>query len=119
MNLNLIDEFRRRLEDAHWARLRTVALADEELRMLATPPAAGQGEGVTQELATEILSRVEGQGKHELDELEAARRRLEAGAFGACEDCGGSIPLARLRAHPAARYCLPCQHRREAAPAGQ
>jgi RNA polymerase-binding transcription factor DksA len=117
--MNLIDEFRRRLEDAHWALLRTVALTDEELGMLAVPPAAGQGENVPQELATGILSRLEGQGKHELDELEAARRRLEAGRFGACEDCGGSIPLARLRAQPAARHCLPCQMRRETTAGGE
>ena len=32
-----------------------------------------------------------------------AFRRLESGAYGACEQCGAEIPIARLEAEPSAR----------------
>jgi DnaK suppressor protein len=41
--------------------------------------------------------------------LEAAIGRLAASTYGRCEDCGTDIPLARLRAQPAARRCVACQ----------
>ena len=41
--------------------------------------------------------------------IEAALRRLEAGAFGMCTECRAWIPAARLRAVPFAVRCLACQ----------
>lgn len=38
--------------------------------------------------------------------LEAAMARLAAGTYGRCEDCGTDIPVARLRAQPAAVRCV-------------
>jgi len=49
----------------------------------------------------------------ELRELGAARARLADGTYGVCGDCGGDIPLARLRAQPAALRCIACQERHE------
>jgi DnaK suppressor protein len=49
----------------------------------------------------------------ELRELDAARRRLDAGQYGLCIDCGVEIPLARLDAQPAALRCIACQTRAE------
>ncbi|MFZ2648649.1 MAG: TraR/DksA family transcriptional regulator [Burkholderiaceae bacterium] len=47
--------------------------------------------------------------RHELDDVEAALRRLDSGSFGDCEGCGAPIPLSRLEALPQARLCLECQ----------
>ena len=41
--------------------------------------------------------------------LEAAMGRLAAGTYGRCEDCATDIPVARLRAQPAALRCVACQ----------
>jgi RNA polymerase-binding protein DksA len=60
-----------------------------------------------------VLSRLERRQRHELDEIEDALARLENGTFGLCESCGRAIPLARLRAMPAARRCLDCQKKME------
>lgn len=49
----------------------------------------------------------------ELRELEDARRRIADGTYGLCVDCGGDIPLERLRAQPGAARCLACQSRHE------
>ena len=48
-----------------------------------------------------------------LYEIEESIRRLEAGGFGVCERCAVKIPVARLRALPYARYCVPCQQEAE------
>ncbi len=45
----------------------------------------------------------------ELQQVEAALARLDAGRYGDCEDCGDPIPLARLMAQPAANRCAVCQ----------
>ncbi|MEF2229799.1 MAG: TraR/DksA family transcriptional regulator [Pseudodesulfovibrio sp.] len=42
-------------------------------------------------------------------ELETALRRLSETDFGVCEECGGPIGLARLKANPSARLCVRCQ----------
>src|SRR5688572_14452417 len=49
----------------------------------------------------------------ELQELDAAARRLTDGSYGICTDCGCHIPVERLRARPGAPRCLDCQRRHE------
>lgn len=48
----------------------------------------------------------------ELDELDAAERRLAAGTFGRCVRCGGAIGDERLAARPATGTCVACAARR-------
>ena len=55
----------------------------------------------------QILSLRE-QARAQLVELDEARRRLDAGAYGTCEACGEPIPAERLRARPMARRCVGC-----------
>jgi len=45
----------------------------------------------------------------ELQEVEDALARLDAGTFGDCDGCGEAIPAARLMVQPAARFCAACQ----------
>ena len=110
----MVDEFRARLREARRELLRRVLTTDTELATLESHPAGNFDEDAAKEVATTVLSRLEGQEKQELDEVEAALARLETGSFGTCKDCGGPIPLARLQAVPWARYCLTCQLRRQA-----
>ncbi len=49
-----------------------------------------------------ILEQVEA----ELTDVERALRRLDDGTYGTCEACGKPIEDERLKAMPAARYCL-------------
>lgn len=58
--------------------------------------AAEQGEN--QALAAQLRS--------ELDEVETALQRLDAGNYGICDTCGKPIAPARLEAMPAARFCI-------------
>jgi DnaK suppressor protein len=113
LNATLIEEFNRRLRDARYALLRTLAATDDEIATLEAHQAGAVVEDAATDTVTAILSRLEGRQKHELDEIEDALVRLEAGSFGLCERCGRAIALARLRAMPAARHCLDCQQKAE------
>jgi DnaK suppressor protein len=48
-----------------------------------------------------------------LTDVERALKRLEEGAYGACEACGRDIPPARLEIKPEARFCVDDQARAE------
>ncbi len=48
-----------------------------------------------------------------LGEIDAALQRIDAGAFGKCEECQGKIPVDRLRAIPYTRYCVACARKLE------
>jgi DnaK suppressor protein len=43
-----------------------------------------------------------------LGDLDRALARLDAGCYGDCEGCGGTIGVERLAARPAARTCIAC-----------
>lgn len=98
--------------------IRQVELLNESdaHRLQLTEPAAQTGntfiagsEGAIadadDELEIALLRRVQG----ELDDVNAALQRLDAGSYGVCERCGASIGLPRLRALPQARMCMRCQ----------
>lgn len=48
-----------------------------------------------------------------LERVEGAIRRLNAGTYGICEECGEEIPSARLDVLPYATLCIKCQQRYE------
>ncbi|MBV1856478.1 TraR/DksA family transcriptional regulator [Catellatospora tritici] len=49
--------------------------------------------------------------QEQLHRLETALERWHAGTLGACQTCGGQIPLGRLELMPWAVHCVPCQSR--------
>ena len=48
-----------------------------------------------------------------LGRIDEAMRRLEAGTYGECAECGTEIPAARLKALPFAVLCRDCQEQEE------
>lgn len=51
--------------------------------------------------------------KQELDDIDAALRRIDENTYGICVDCGVDIEFGRLIAFPAAKRCLDCKSRFE------
>jgi DnaK suppressor protein len=45
----------------------------------------------------------------QLDDIDAALRRLDEGTYGLCSDCGRAIPRKRLEVLPFVRRCLACE----------
>jgi RNA polymerase-binding transcription factor DksA len=59
------------------------------------------GGGVERVREPSVLDRVQG----ELDDVEGALERLDAGSYGTCQTCGGEIDDERLAVVPATRFC--------------
>jgi RNA polymerase-binding protein DksA len=108
-------EFERRLREARREVWRTVVRTNEELATLDAYQTGGAREDAGTAAAAGVLARLDGAERRLLDEIDGAQARLAAGTFGACERCGKSIPLARLRALPAARLCVACERAAERA----
>lgn len=45
--------------------------------------------------------------------MQEAIRRIDDGAFGICDDCGGSISEKRLLARPVTTQCIDCKTKQE------
>jgi DnaK suppressor protein len=45
--------------------------------------------------------------------IQEALDRLEAGAYGICEECGEEIGIARLKARPVTTLCIQCKSDQE------
>jgi len=74
--------------------------------------------GVGDELAARDIAEAR-QLLAALADVEGALRRIAAGSYGECVDCGEPIAPARLEAYPAATRCVECQsalERRESGP---
>ena len=50
---------------------------------------------------------------HLITQLQRARARVDEGSYGLCENCGKTIPKARLQAYPSATLCVDCKTREE------
>jgi DnaK suppressor protein len=81
---------------------------------------AGQGgtddehdpEGATIAFERQHLAALIGQARQHLAQIDAATRRLAAGTYGMCENCGQPISAARLAARPVTTTCIDCASRR-------
>lgn len=71
----------------------------------------GQGEDSRAQMATEreLEFALDEHESAALSLIDAALKRLEAGVYGECMDCGVTIALERLQATPQALRCVSCQ----------
>jgi DnaK suppressor protein len=56
-----------------------------------------------------VTSQLIAAARQQLDDTEAALRRIDDGSFGSCARCRQPIPAERLEILPAARFCVGCQ----------
>ncbi len=116
------EDFRETLELlAERLRSDMVTTTDEARR--ATGHGAGEltnapqhlGDAGTDELLHDLNAMLLENQEHLAEEVQAARRRLDAGTFGRCENCGEHIPLERLQVIPYTRYCVQCSEQMDIA----
>ena len=67
------------------------------------------GEGTTTAIDRERDLALSMQAQVEVEEIDHALAKLQAGTYGLCEHCGQPIPRPRLRAIPHARLCIACK----------
>ena len=67
-----------------------------------------QGDLALQYSSIESTSIVRERLQDRLNAIEDALRRIEAGTYGRCVECGNEISAERLEAEPAAALCTDC-----------
>ncbi len=111
--------FKRLLEEKE--RSLVVVIADHEaerseVRMAETSaerrpdPDSADGGSMAFEFEKELS--VDRNSRDLLGQVRSALQALEDGTYGDCRVCGGSIPVARLRALPQTSLCVKCASRR-------
>lgn len=111
MNAELIDGERESTVGRITALARQVeALAEQQA--LTTHDDEHDPEGVTIGFERAQLQGLLAGARRDLQSLDRASARLDAGTYGRCLLCGEPIPDARLEALPAAETCLACSGRR-------
>jgi RNA polymerase-binding protein DksA len=67
------------------------------------------GEKSVDDFLKELELSVINQEVKEVKAINAALRRMDAGEYGICLDCGNDISPGRLEINPAAERCIACQ----------
>jgi RNA polymerase-binding transcription factor DksA len=107
-------ESARKLLDAEEKRLAALREGNPEDETPAPGDVADQGaDAASRTFNREVNHSVVEQAEAGLEEVAAARRRLDEGAYGVCEVGGEQIPDARLEAQPATRHCVEHQQQVE------
>jgi len=65
-------------------------------------------EGVTLSSEWSRLTGLAEAAASELQQVDDALARLDAGTYGTCANCGEAIPVARLEVRPFATHCVRC-----------
>lgn len=87
----------------------TKAVDDKKNFDMTEPEVGDSIDQAAQSLDKEILFELSDNERSMLDNIEAAMRKLDNGTYGMCEHCKKRIEKKRLKALPAARYCMLCQ----------
>ena len=83
---------------------------------------AGRVHDTGDESMADLLSDMSAATVHrqigEMRDIEEAYRRIRAGDYGECTECGSEIGFQRLLVHPTAMLCIDCQTKKEKMYAG-
>ena len=71
------------------------------------------GDESVMRMATDLDLQEAGRDVQELNDIEAALRRMDEGSYGSCEECGQAIGFPRLKAQPIATRCIIDQEKYE------
>ncbi len=95
-------ERRRRLVETHQS-------TNREIGQLQDAPKDPEFEETAQTALTEYtLHRLTDGQRREVQAIDAALGRMDAGEYGDCEECGAEIAFERLQALPFATRCTDC-----------
>lgn len=88
---------------------RAIARARDESFVALSGPGNDPGDLPQAALIAEIGNAEVDRRLGELQQLADALKRISAGRYGVCVECGNDIAYKRLRAQPTAKRCLDCQ----------
>jgi len=104
----LVDDIRKRLLTQRRDLFRQAAQTEEELLWFQSDIESEVEERGQEESMVRLLDRLDGRAKAEIEAIDRALFKLEAGQYGRCEQCGKDIPQSRLEAVLVAAMCMAC-----------
>jgi RNA polymerase-binding protein DksA len=113
MNQDEITSLQHKLRQERQRILNEVAETEAELEYIREerePELVERGQEASRQI---LFERLDERGQREIDDIDAALRRIAAGTYGVCVDCDAHIGIERLRAMPAASLCIGCATSRE------
>lgn len=113
MKREKIEQFRAVLLQQRQALFDEVSSVETNLQEITTDREPELEEAAQAERAARLLDRLDARGKVELEEIDQALARIEAGKYGQCLSCHEAIAGGRLRALPATAYCRGCAEETE------
>ena len=90
---------------------RLTAAAEELVQAGEAPDLSdedGFGEGDTLHVERDRVLSLTNRARTQIEEIDAALHRIDAGTYGACRSCRRPIPTVRLEAVPEATQCVSC-----------
>jgi RNA polymerase-binding protein DksA len=108
------EDIRKKLLDQRRDLFRQAAQTEEELLWFERDVESEVEERGQEEKMVQLLDRLDERMKAEIEAIDRALVKLEAGRFGRCEGCGRDIAQSRLEALPAAAMCISCAQAGEA-----
>ena len=75
---------------------------------LTTRRSADSAEAAQELENAEVVDALGNETQRELSQIAIALDKMDQDTYGTCEDCGTSIPVARLQAQPFATRCVDC-----------
>jgi DnaK suppressor protein len=112
-----LDRLRRGLLDRQDVLTQEVKEKRERTAEEGNEDAAGGVGDAGDESVTRMITDLDlaeaGRDMEELQQIEAALRRMDEGTYGICEECGQEIGYKRLEAQPTATRCIACQVQHE------
>ena len=118
MDKELVASLARLLRDQRDSFLQEFRKAELNLDAIAEERESELEEHAQEEQSARLLTRLDSRTLQAVREVDAALERMLRDTYGKCERCRKAIPVARLRALPATRFCKPCAGRSERQPAG-
>jgi DnaK suppressor protein len=106
-----VEAVRRRLLSRREELRSRASRANADLRHETDPLSTDSAEQVTQRETDDVLGAISQSARAELNQLDAALRRLSAGRYTSCAVCGESIEEERLSAVPYTDRCRACAER--------
>lgn len=86
--------------------------AEQQLQQTVEPDWTDRAQDATTDT---VLRELTDRERLEVQEIDAALQRIEAGVYGRCIQCAGPVGKSRLAAVPQARMCVSCEERAELA----
>jgi DnaK suppressor protein len=113
MDERQLDHFREILEEKRLALVKNAQASLEQDMQLDTNEMPDEVDLASSEYIQSFALRLRGRERHFIDKIEVALRKLDAGEFGVCEDCGEPIGIKRLEARPETTLCIRCKEDQE------